>query len=362
MRTLDWYIIKKLFVTFFFCMFLFTIIAVAVDSSEKTDDFVKSGLSTSQIITQYYFGSVPYIWGLLFPLFVFIAVIWLTSRMAARSEVVAILASGTSYNRFLRPYFIGGFVLGLMLWLASRYVIPKAQEIRSNFQSAYIDKYGVKSNPGYTSTIYKRSDPNTYVGFRFYDTSSKTAGGFYLDRVKDNRVVYNLRAQSLTWDTAKKNWKLSNVTERRINGLQETVTTRPEMHMNLNIRPGDLRNDEYVKDKLITPELKNYIRMEELRGSEGLNTLRVELYRRTATPFAVLMLTIIGAVVSSRKVRGGSGLHLALGIVIAVIYILCDRFSTVFSIKGDFPPIIAAWLPDIIFGGVAYWLYRRTPK
>src|ERR1044071_141370 len=139
MRKIDWYILKKLFVTFFFCMFLFTFIAVAVDSSEKTDDFVKSGLTTSQIITQYYFGFVPYIWGLLFPLFVFIAVIFFTSRMAARSEIVAILASGVSYNRFLRPSLLGGLFLPLFLWFASRYVIPRAQEIRSNFQSKYID-------------------------------------------------------------------------------------------------------------------------------------------------------------------------------------------------------------------------------
>jgi len=362
MRKLDWYILKKLLVTFFFCMFLFTLIAVAVDSSEKTDDFVKSGLATSQIITQYYFGFVPYIWGLLFPLFVFIAVIWFTSRMAARSEVIAILSSGTSYDRFLRPYLAGGFLLALMLWLASRYVIPRAQEIRSNFQSTYIDKYGVKSDYGRPSTIYKRSDPNTYVGFRYYDTSSKSAGGFYLERVRANKVVYNLRAETMTWDTAKKNWKLSSVTERYINGLQETVTQKPEMNLNLNIKPIDLRNDEYLKDKLNTPDLKNYIRMEELRGSEGLNTLRVELYRRSATPFTVLLLTMIGVVVSSRKVRGGSGLHLAIGIVIAVVFILVDRFSTVFSIKGDFPPLVAAWLPNVFFGGVAYWLYRITPK
>jgi lipopolysaccharide export system permease protein len=362
MRKIDWYILKKFFVTFFFCMFLFTLIAVAVDSSEKTDDFVKSGLTTQQIVTQYYFGFVPYIWGLLFPLFVFIAVIFFTSRLAARSEVVAILASGTSYNRFLRPYVIGGFLLALMLWLASRYVIPKAQEIRSNFQSTYIDKYGVKSGTYRTSTIYKRSDSNTYVGFRYYDTSSKTAGGFYLDRVKDNHMVYNLRAEMMTWDTSKRNWKLTNVTERFINGLQERIVTKPEMHLNLNIKPRDLRDDEYLKDKLTTPELRNFINMEQLRGSEGLNALRVELYRRTATPLAVLILTLIGVVVSSRKVRGGSGLHLAIGIVIAVLFILCDRFSTVFSIKGNFPPIIAAWLPNIIFGGVAYWLYRITPK
>jgi lipopolysaccharide export system permease protein len=362
MRKIDWYILKKLFVTFFFCMFLFTFIAVAVDSSEKTDDFVKSGLTTSQIITQYYFGFVPYIWGLLFPLFVFIAVIFLTSRMAARSEVIAILASGTSYNRFLRPYVIGGFLLALMLWFANRYVIPKAQEIRSNFQAMYIDKYGVKSDPFHTSTIYKRSDPNTYVGFRYYDTSSKTASGFYLDRVKDNKVVYNLRADIMTWDTAKRNWKLTNATERYINGLQETVNIKHEMHLNLNIKPADLRDDEYIKDKLTTPDLRKFIKMEELRGSEGLNTLKVELYRRTATPFTVLLLTLIGVVVSSRRIRGGSGLHLAIGIVIAVVFILLDRFSTVFSIKGDFPPLIAAWLPDVIFGGVAYWLYRIAPK
>ena len=362
MKKIDWYILKKLFVTFFFCMFLFTIIAVAVDSSEKTDDFVKSGLTTSQIITQYYFGFIPYIWGLLFPLFVFIAVIFFTSRMAARSEIVAILASGTSYNRFLRPYVVGGFTLALMLWFASRYVIPKAQEIRSNFQSTYIDKYGVKSDPFHTSTIYKRSDPNTYVGFRYYDTTSKSASGFYLDRVKDNKVVYNLRAESMKWDTATKNWKLTNTTERYINGLHETVRTKPEMHLNLNIKPADLQNDEYIKDKLTTPNLRRFLEMEELRGSEGLNTLRVELYRRTATPFTVLLLTVIGVVVSSRKMRGGSGLHLAIGIIIAVAFILCDRFSTVFSTKGDFPPVIAAWLPNVVFGGIAYMLYRLAPK
>jgi len=362
MKKLDWYILKKLLVTFFFCMFLFTLVAVAVDSSEKTDDFVKSGLSTSQIITEYYFGFIPYIWGLLFPLFVFIAVIFLTSRMAYRSEIIAILASGVSYNRFLRPYLIGGFLLALMLWLAERYVIPKAQEIRSNFQSKYIDPFGVKSGRDPGLPIYKRADPNTYVGFRYYDTTTKTANGFFLDRVKDNKVVYNVRADVLSWDTSKKHWQLTNVTERYINGLKETVHVQPKMYMNLNIKPADLNDDEYLKDKLSTPKLKKYIDAEELRGSEGLNTLRVELYRRNSTPFAVMLLTVIGVVVSSRKVRGGSGLHLAMGIIIAVFFILFDRFSTVFSIKGDFPPALAAWLPDIIFGTVAYYLYRKTPK
>jgi lipopolysaccharide export system permease protein len=332
-----------------------------VDSSEKTDDFVKSGLSSYQIITQYYFGFIPYIWGLLFPLFVFIAVIFLTSRLAARSEIVAILASGTSYNRFLRPYFAGGILLAAMLWFASRDIIPVAQVLRSNFQSQYIDKWGPKKYEGKWA-IYKRSDPNTYVGMRNYDTSSKIASGFYLDRIKDNKVVYNLRAESMQWDTAKKNWRLVNAAERTITGMKEEVKNYAQLNINLNLQPRDLKEDEYLKDKLTTKELNYFIKMEELRGSEGLNALKVERYRRTATAFTVLLLTIIGAVVSSRKTRGGSGLHLATGIVIAVLFIILDRFSTVFSIKGNFPPLLAAWLPNIIFGSVAFWLYKRAPK
>src|SRR5258706_14411773 len=149
MRKLDWYILKKFIITFIFCLLLFTVIAVAVDSSEKTDDFVKAGLTTSQLIKKYYFGFVPYIWGLLFPLFVFIAVIFFTSRMATRSEIVAILASGISYNRFLRPYIVGGLFLAGVLWYACQYIIPKAQALRANFQMMYVDNnFGGRSTSG----------------------------------------------------------------------------------------------------------------------------------------------------------------------------------------------------------------------
>lgn len=140
MHKIDWYILKKFLVTFIFCLLLFTAIAVAVDSSEKTDDFVKTGLSTFEIIKQYYLGFVPWIWSLLFPLFVFIAVIFFTSKMATRSEIIAILASGTSYNRFLRPYVVGGLLLSSILWVGSRYLVPKANTIKSNFQASYFDK------------------------------------------------------------------------------------------------------------------------------------------------------------------------------------------------------------------------------
>lgn len=355
---LDWYILKKFFVTFIFCMLLFTVIAVAVDSSEKTDDFVKAGLETRQIITQYYFGFVPFIWGLLFPLFVFIAVIFFTSKMALQSEVIAILASGTTYQRWLRPYIIGGLVFAAVLWLANRYGIPKANEIRSNFQSKYIDNREYNTS----NSFYMRADTNTYMGVKNYDTTTKTAGNFFMERIRGGKVYYNLRADNMRWDTAKRQWLLTNAVERRIDGLQESITTKPEMHVNLNLKPGDLRRDDYLKDKLSTPALARFIKAEEQRGIEGLNTLKVEQYRRSATPFTVLLLTIIGAVLAGRKTRGGSGLHLAMGIGIAAVFILSDRFSTVFSVKGNLPPVLAAWIPNIVFAFVAFYLYRKAPK
>lgn len=365
MKKIDWYILKKFLITFFFCLLLFTVVAVAVDTSEKTDDFVKANLSTREIINKYYLGFVPWIWSLLFPLFVFIAVIFFTSRMATRSEVIAILASGTSYNRFLRPYIVGGILLTALLWVGNRYWIPKANAIRSNFQSTYIDKSDPTKNRYFGNCdrcFYKRIDTNSFVGIRDFDTASKTARGFFMEKIRGNKVTYNLRAESMKWDTSVKKWKLANAVERFVDSMGERMKSHTEFTIALKLEPEDLRKDEYLKDKLTTPELVQFIREEELRGTEGLNSYKVERYRRTATPTAVLLLTLIGAVIASRKTRGGSGMHLALGITIAALFILSDRFSTVFATKGNFHPMLAAWVPNIVFAGVAYWLYRKTPK
>ena len=160
----------------------------------------------------------------------------------------------------------------------------------------------------------------------------------------------------------KENWKLVNVLERKVDSAREILKQIPEMNMNMNFKPEDLRKDEYLKDKLNTPDLVHYIKMEELRGTEGLNALKVEWHRRSATPASVLILTLIGAVMAGRKTRGGSGLHLAIGIIIAAVFIVSDRFSTVFSIKGNLPPLLAAWIPNLVFSLVAVYLYYRAPK
>lgn len=367
MKKLDRYILKKLLVSFIFCMLLFTVIAVAVDTSEKTDNFVKSGLSSWEIFTQYYLGFIPWIWSLLFPLFVFIAVIFFTSKMALRSEVIAILASGTSFNRFLRPYMLGGTFLAIVLFFGSRYMVPRANEIQSKFKKTYIDKDDPLKNRQETSCyncFYKRIDSNTYIGIKNYNAEAKTGGMFFMYRVNKGKVVYNLRAQSIKWDTTDKRrrWVAENVTERVVDSLGERVTLLPEKTVILKISHEELIKDEYLKDKLSTPQLTRFIQKEELRGTEGLNSLKVEKYRRTATAATVILLTFIGAVIASRKTRGGSGMHLALGIIIAALFIISDRFSTVFSTKGNFPPVLAAWIPNIVFSLVALRLYLKAPK
>ena len=362
MKKLDWYILRNLITTFVYVLFLLALITIVIDISEKTDDFVRSGLSTMQIIKQYYIGFIPHILAFLFPLFVFISVIFFTSKMAGRSEIVAVLASGTGYNRFLRPFWVAGILLGTVLWFANRHIVPAANDIRVSFQQKYVD-VNSSYNPllGQRTNIYIRVDSFRYAGVS-YDTSSKTGTNFFMQHIVDNKVDNNMRAELMRWDTAKNKWVLENVIERKINGMKEQVTMVPLMVMDFNFKPIELRRDDYVKDKLNTPELDRFIKMEELRGSEGLNTLKVERYRRDATPFAVLLLTLIGAIVASRKVRGGSGSHLAIGFITAALFILTDRFSTIFSTKGSLPPMLAAWTPNIIFSFVAIWFYKKAPK
>ena len=366
LKIIDWYIIKKLVTSTFFILIIFSVIAGVVDASEKADDFVKSGLPTYYILTKYYAGFIPFIISMIFPLMVFIAVILFTSKMAARSEIVAMLAGGVRYNRILRPYVVGAIFLAGIFWLSAQYLLPKAAVLRANFQSTYIDaksSYEIGQYLAKGSNVYIRVDSNTYAGMRNYDTITKTAwGGFFLDRLEGTNVIYNLRAQTMRWDTSVNKWKLDRVMERHINGLKEDVKSTPTMHLNLNVKPAEIRFDKYLKDKMTTPDLKRYIKLEELRGTEGLNEYKVERYRRDATPVSVVLLAIMGAVVASRKTRGGSGLHMAIGMILAAVFVVMDKFSLTFSTKGNLHPFLAAWMPNMIFTLVTIYLYRRAPK
>ena len=366
MKKLDWYIFKKMISTTIFMVLIFSIIAGVIDASEHTDDFVKSGASGYQILTQYYGGFIPFIISMIFPLMVFIGVIFFTSKMAGRSEIIAMLAGGIRFNRLLRPYFIGAVLLGLIFWIANQHLIPRANTLMANFKARYIDSKNSYEQGQYLSkgsNYYIQVAPDMYAGLRNYDTTYKTAyGGFFMERIRNEQVVYNLRADNFRWDTAKNKWKLENAVERKIDGINEDLTVIPMMHLDLKVLPGEIRPDKYLKDKMTTPALKHFIRREESRGTEGLNDYKVERFRRDATPFSVVLLSLMGAIIASRKIRGGSGLHLAFGIILAAIFVVMDKFSLTFSTKGDFHPMLAAWMPNIIFTFVGCWLYWKAPK
>lgn len=362
MKKIDSYILKKFLTTFFFCILLMTLIVVVIDISEKTDDFVKSKLPFWRIITEYYAGFIPRIDAMLFPLFVFIATIFFTSKMAERSEVVAILCSGVSFRRFLLPYWVGSTFLALILWFGYHFVLPKANTIWSTFETKYIggsfDYTGTNSARNY----YFRIDSNTYAGIRYFDTASKSGGNFFIQKFVNNQLQYNLRSDNISWDTSVKKWKLSGVMERTLTGDKEIIKRNPNLNMEYNFKPRDLQRDEFLKDRLSTAELNDLIRLEKLRGTEGINSLLVERYNRDAIPVSVIILTLIGAILSSKKVRGGSGFHLAIGVIWSVLYILFSRFSIVFATKGSFPALLAAWTPNMIFAMLTYYFYRQASK
>jgi lipopolysaccharide export system permease protein len=360
-KIIDWYILKKFFTTFFFAILLLTFITVVIDISEKADDFVKSGLTSMQIIRQYYFGFIPHIVSMLFPLFVFISVVFFTSKMAGRSEIIAILASGISFRRFLRPYAIGAIVLAVLLWLSYRYVTPAANKLRTTFQSKYIDNSNNLNN-SYRSTIYFRNDSTHYGQISYFDTATKRGANFVLQKIVNNQLKENIRAENLVWDTAKRKWRLEGVVIFNMDSGKQSITQESTKFINLNFKPSELKKSEYTKNVLKTTELVDLIEKETLRGAEGLNELKVEKYHRDATPFSLLILTLIGVSIASRKVRGGSGLHLAIGIILASVFILTDRFATIFSTKGNFPPALAAWTPNLIFLAVAIFVFVRSPK
>ncbi len=364
MKKLDKYILTKYFTTFIFCLLLFTAIVVVVDLSEKTDDFSKSGLSVYQLIQEYYIGFIPRIVSMLFPLFIFISVIFFTSKMAGRTEVVAILSSGVSFKRFLLPFFIGGLFFTVLLWIGYQYAIPLANRKWSQFEKKYIDVNSAPSsnNTTYKQNIYFRNDPFTYAGIKGYDTISKSGSNFSLQRFENNKMVYNMRAMNFRWDSAKKQWLFYNVLERNVLDSTEKVKFYSSKVFALNIKPVDLRKDNYLKDEMTTNELDDFIDLEKMRGSEMLSTLQVERYNRDAIPLSVLILTMIGAILASKKTRGGSGFHLAIGVLISMAYILFSRFSVVFATKGNFIPILAAWTPNIFFTLLAAYLYKISPK
>lgn len=359
-KILDWYIISKYLGTFLYTLTLFVIIIIIFDLSEKLDDFLSANLTFWQVISLYYAGSIPYYVNMLSPLINFIAVIFFTAKMADQTEIVPILSGGVSFNRFLLPYFVSAFIIFAVNLVSNLYILPYTNQLKNSFENNYVKK----NDPSSKSNIHMKLDNNTYIYMDNFDNKSKTGTRFSLDNFKGDVLVKKLVADEIKWDSVKRSWKLSNYSVRDIKGLKETFTSGASQTKDtvLDMRPDDFSAYDNVFENLTGKELSEKIQKEKIRGSGIWNDLLFEQYKRYLHPLSAFVLTLIGVALSSRKVRGGVGLPLGIGILLSFGYIVFNQFAKMFSLKGGMPPLLAVLAPTICFGLLGYYLLRKAPK
>lgn len=355
LKKLDIYIIRKFINTFLFAILILAVISCVIDYSEKVDAILDKKIPML-VVANYYKNFVPHITALLFPLFIFIATIFFTSKIAYKSEIIAILSSGVSYQRFLRPYFVGAGFLCVVSLVANHWIIPMANKQRISFEDTYINDNTMRY---FADNMHLGISKDDYVYLQTYNNVTSSGNHFTEEKTDGILLKEKLMADHVTYDTVKKVWHLYNVVIRTNDSLSEKLTRIPELEKKYPFAPADLNRTDAIKEALTTPELNQYIEKEKLHGRENLNFFYVEKHRRTAQPFASFILTIIGVCIASRKIRGGSGLHLAFGIVISAIYEMFLQTSTTLATKASLNPFLSVWIPNLIFALVAYILYRR---
>jgi len=360
MRRLDWYVLGKFMSTFFSSIVLIIFIVIVFDISEKIEDFLHHDLSLETIVFDYYFNFVPYFVNLFSALFTFIAVIFFTSRMASRTEIVAILSTGISFRRFLVPYLVGAtLIAGTSLYL-SNWLIPRANKARLAFEAKYVGSGTHLHNTG--RNIHREIDPGVMAYIQQYDVQDSTGYQFALEKFKGMDMYYKLTAEEILWSEARQQWLVLHYFARYFNGPTERWENGDSLWLKLNMVPKDFESAESVKESMTWGELNRYIEAEGQKGSDAVQKYQIEKHKRIVFPFATFILTLIGVSLSSRKVRGGIGLHLGLGIAIAFTYILFMQVFASFAEASVMPAYIALWVPNILFGLLAIYLLRKAPK
>ena len=358
---LDWYIIRKFIGTYFFSIALIITISIVYDVNENLAKFTQYHAPLKAIVFDYYFNFAPYLANLFSALFVFIAVIYFTSKLAGNSEIIAMLASGISFKRLLRPYMISCALLSALSYYLSAYVIPHGTIVRHNFETLYQNR---KTNTS-AGNIQLVVEPGVIVYIQNYDNNTKQGYGFCLDKFENKKLVSHLTAMEVQYDTisdSKYHWKLYNWKLRKLKGLREYITTGASKDSLIQIEPTDLIYSKGQQETFTSPELKEYISKQINRGSTNVDIYQVEYYKRIASSFASFIPTIIGASLSARKRKGGMGMYLGIGLALSFTYIMLQTVSATFAVKDDLSPMIAAWLPNIIFAIIAFICYRQAPN
>jgi lipopolysaccharide export system permease protein len=359
-RLIDVYIIRKFLGTFFFCIVLILTIAVVFDFAEKIDNFMERAAPVKAIIFNYYLNFIPYFATLFAPLFVFISVIFFTSKMAINTEIIAILNSGMSFRRMMWPYFLSALVIAFFTFILTNFVIPQSNRIRIEFE----DKYYRSSNQRVTvQNVHRQVFKNVYVYMGSYNPLSERGQSFTIEKFNDSgRLESKLSSSSVTYDSAKQKWTALNYYLREIKSEGEVITTGKEIDTTLTIKPSDFSRDPGFVGTMTYRELADYITLLQLQGSDELKLFLIEKHKRFANPFAVFILTLIGVSLSSRKIRGGLGMNIGIGLTLSFSYILFIQFASQFSLKGSLGPMLAMWIPNIIYSIVALVLYKMAPK
>jgi len=358
LKLIDRYIIGKFLGTFFFSMLLIVLIVVVFDISEKIEDFIGKDAPLKAIVFDFYFNFIPYIVNLFSPLFTFIAVIFFTSRMATRTEIVAILSSGISYRRLLFPYMISATFIAVLSLYLNNFVIPHATKKRIEFENKYIrnEFHNMDRN------IHKQMSPGNYMYLQNYSTEENTGYKFSIEKFSKGKLYYKLMAENIKWDSVQKRWKINDYYIRYINDMDEYIKKGKQIDTVLNFTPAEFGRKDNTVETMDYYQLQSYIESERLKGSDNIELIQLEKYRRVAFPFATFILTLIGVSIASRKVRGGIGMHIGLGIAISFTFIMFMQVTTTFAASGLVSPLVAVWIPNVVFSFLAWYLLKIAQK
>ncbi|NCA86484.1 MAG: YjgP/YjgQ family permease [Clostridia bacterium] len=359
LKVFDIYIIKKFLGTFFYAIALLSVVIIIFDISEKIDDFIENEAPIGKIIFQYYVVFIPGFINMFSYLFTFIAVIFFTSKLAMNTEIVAILSSGVSFNRFLYPYMLSAFILTIMSFMLANFVIPGANVVMRDFKDQYIEKLTKNKD----LNIHLQISPGTFVYVESFNSSTNTGQKFSLEKFNEAReLTYKMNADRIVYDSITGKWQATNYYIRTIADNAESLRRGAVMDTVINLVPKDLFIKKEEFEEMNYLQIRDYINEQQMKGNPRIVDYQVEKHKRIAFPFATLVMTLIGVSLSSRKVRGGIGLHLGSGIALAFLFILIMQISSVFATSGDLAPWLAAWLPNILFGIVAIYLYYKRTR
>ena len=357
MKTLDWYIVKKFLGTFFFSIVLILSIAIVFDLTEKMDDFFENQVPLKEIIVEYYLPFIPYYMNMFSSLFIFISVIFFTSKLAGNSEIIAMLATGISYHRLMVPYAFSATILFVLsMWLGG-WVIPKS----SQHMLAFTDKYVSRFTSDNARNVQMEVEPGTILYIESFRRETNIGYRVSLEKFEGKSLVMRTTADRIYYDSLEY-WHLEKYTQRAFIGMREEMEQGERKDITLPIIPDELFITIEQAEQMTTPELRHYMERQRQRGSGNVKAFEVEYHKRWASPLGAFIMTLLGVTMSSRKVRGGMGKNLGIGIVLTALYILFSTVSTTFSVNNVMSPFMAAWLPNFVFLAISIPLYIKASK